>query len=134
MKEKRRPRQVGDLIRAELARLLREELRDPAIGFATITDVKMAPDLRSARVFVSVFGKPEQFEETVKALNHARGHLRGLVGRNCGLRFAPDLHFSEDHTIEKGARIEEILRTIPAPAISNTDAEETKSDEPEGKG
>ena len=128
MKEKRRPRQVGDLVRAELARLLREELRDPAIGFATITDVKMADDLRSARVFVSVFGKPEQFEETVKALNHARGRLRGIIGRNCGLRFAPDLHFSEDHTIEKGARIEEILRTIPPPANP-----EPEGQDPEGE-
>ena len=128
MKEKRRPRQVGDLVRAELARLLREELRDPAIGFATITDVKMADDLRSARVFVSVFGKPEQFEETVKALNHARGRLRGIIGRNCGLRFAPDLHFSEDHTIEKGARIEEILRTIPPPANA-----EPEGQDPEGE-
>lgn len=105
---------MGDVVRAELARLLREELRDPEIGFATITDVKMSDDLRSARVFVSVFGgEPDQFDRTVGALNHARGHLRGLVGRNCGLRFAPDLHFSEDRTLEKGARIEELLRTIP---------------------
>ena len=109
----RRPRQVGDVIRAELARLLREELRDPAIGFATITDVEMAADLRSARVFVSVFGDAEAFRTTVTALNHARGLLRSLVGRNCGLRYAPDLHFVEDHTIERGARVDELLRSIP---------------------
>jgi ribosome-binding factor A len=109
----RRPKQVGDVVRAELARLLREELRDPAIGFATITDVVMADDLRSARVHVSVFGGKDQFAKTVEALNHARGHLRSLVGRNCGLRYAPDLHFVEDHTLERGARIEELLRTIP---------------------
>lgn len=113
MKEKRRPRQVGDLIRAELARLLREELRDPHIGFATITDVVMAPDLRSARVFVSVYGDEAQFATTVGALNRARGHLRGLVGRNCGLRYAPELHFAEDHAIERGARVEELLRKLP---------------------
>ena len=109
----RRPRQVGDVIRAELARLLREELRDPAIGFATITDVEMAADLRSAKVFVSVFGDAEAFRTTVTALNHARGLLRSLVGRNCGLRYAPDLHFVEDHTIERGARINELLRKLP---------------------
>ena len=109
----RRPRQVGDVVRAELARLLREDLRDPAIGFATITDVEMAEDLRSARVHVSVFGEPGQFKKTVDALNHARGHLRPLVGRNCGLRYAPELHFVEDHTLERGARIEEILRGLP---------------------
>ena len=109
----RRPKKVGDVVRAELARLLREDLRDPAIGFATITDVVMADDLRSARVFVSVFGPEDQFKTTVEALNHARGRLRSLVGRNCGLRWAPDLHFAEDHTLERGARVEELLRSIP---------------------
>ncbi|MGA7990259.1 MAG: 30S ribosome-binding factor RbfA [Thermoanaerobaculia bacterium] len=109
----RRPKQVGDVVRAELARLLREDLRDPAIGFATITDVEMAQDLRSARVHVSVFGNPSQFEKTVAALNHARHHLRPLVGRNCGLRYAPELHFVEDHTLERGARVEELLRGLP---------------------
>lgn len=109
----RRPRQVGDVVRAELARLLREELRDPQIGFATITDVEMAADLRSARVFVSVFGSAESFRTTVGALNHARGLLRTLVGRNCGLRYAPELHFVEDHTLERGARIDELLRKLP---------------------
>lgn len=115
MKSNRRPRQVGDVVRAELARLLREELRDPHIGFATITEVEMAPDLRSARVHVSVYGDEEQFRKTVDALNHARGLLRSSVGRNCGLRHAPDLRFVEDHTVERGARIEELLRSIPRP-------------------
>ena len=109
----RRPKQVGDVVRAELARLMREELRDPAIGFATITDVTMSDDLRSARVHVSVFGAKEKFGETVAALNHPRHHLRPLVGRNCGLRYAPELHFVEDHTLERGARIEELLKSLP---------------------
>jgi ribosome-binding factor A len=104
---------VGDVGRAALARLLREDLRDPAIGFATITDVTMSEDLRSARVHVSVFGDRATFAETVAALNHARGHLRPLVGRNCGLRYAPELHFVEDHTLERGARVEELLRALP---------------------
>jgi ribosome-binding factor A len=111
----RRPKKVADVVRAELARLLREDLRDPAIGFATITDVVMADDLRSARVFVSVFGEKDQFKATVDALNHARGRLRSLVAKNCGLRYAPDLHFTEDHTLERGARVEELLRSIPRP-------------------
>jgi ribosome-binding factor A len=116
MKERRRPRQVGDLVRTELARLLREELRDPQIGFATITSVDMSPDLRSARVHVSVFGTQEEFETSVAALNRAAGHLRGIVGRNCSLRVAPEIRFVEDHSIEKGARIEELLKSIrPAP-------------------
>ena len=111
----RRARQVSDVVRAELARLMTTELRDPGIGFATITSVEMADDLRSARVFVSVFGGSEQFTKTVETLNHARGHLRGLVGRNCGLRYSPELTFVEDHTVERGARIEELLREIKRP-------------------
>jgi ribosome-binding factor A len=113
MTKGRRPRQVGDMVRAELARLMREELRDPHIGFATITDVAMSHDLRSARVFVSVLGDQKKFAETVAALNHAAGHLRGLVGRNLGLRYAPELHFTEDHAMERGARVEELLRSLP---------------------
>ena len=112
MKERRRPRQVADVVRAEIARLVREELRDPHIGFATITEVQMSPDLRQARVFVSVLGDAAKFQETVAALNHAAARLRGPVGRNCGLRYAPELTFVEDHTIEKGARVEELLRSL----------------------
>jgi ribosome-binding factor A len=113
MKDRRRPRQVGDIVRGELARLIREELRDPKVGFATVTEVQMSDDLRSARVHVSVLGDASKFKESVAALNHASGHLRGLVGRNCGLRYAPELHFVEDHAIEKGARVEELLRSLP---------------------
>ncbi len=111
-RDRRRPRQVADLVRAEIARLLREDLRDPNIGFATITDVAMSPDLRQARVHVSVLGGPAEFQKSVAALNHAAAHMRGLVGRNCGLRYAPELRFFEDHSIERGARIEELLREV----------------------
>lgn len=115
MKERRRPRQVGDVIREELARLLREDLRDPEVGFATITDVVPASDLKTARVYVSVLGGEDAFRRSIGALNRAAGHLRGLVGRNCGLRYAPELKFEEDHSLERGARIEEILKTLPKP-------------------
>jgi ribosome-binding factor A len=113
VKERRRPRQVADVVREELARLLRTEVSDPAVGFATITEVVLSSDLRSARVYVSVFGGEGAFEKSVAALNHAAPMLRGMVGRNCGLRFAPELRFEEDHSLERGARIEEILRKLP---------------------
>ena len=115
MKERRRPRQVADVVREELARLLRTEVSDPAVGFATITEVVLSPDLRSARVFVSVLGGEGAFERSVAALNRAAPMLRGMVGRNCGLRYAPELRFEEDHSLERGARIEEILRKLPHP-------------------
>ena len=115
MKERRRPRQVADVVREELSRLLRTEVSDPAVGFATITDVVLSSDLRSARVFVSVLGDEGAFQRSVGALNRAAPMLRGMVGRNCGLRFAPELRFEEDHSLERGARIEEILKKLPHP-------------------
>ncbi len=121
MKERRRPRQVADVVREELARLLRTEVHDPAVGFATITEVVLSPDLRSARVFVSVLGGEGAFERSVAALNRAAPMLRGMVGRNCGLRYAPELRFEEDHSLERGARIEEILKKLPHPADEGDD-------------
>lgn len=123
MRETRRTRKVGDVVRSELARLLREELRDPDIGFATITTVEMAPDLRSARVHVSVLGDDAAFDSSLTALNRAASHLRGLVGRNCGLRFSPELHFVADHGPERGARIEELLRDLAGPRRGGGDEE-----------
>lgn len=115
MKVRRRPRQVADVVREELSRLLRTEVADPALGFATITDVVLSSDLRSARVFVSVLGGEGAFEKSVAVLNRVAPMLRGMVGRNCGLRFAPELRFEEDHSLERGARIEEILNRLPHP-------------------
>lgn len=115
MKVRRRPRQVADVVREELSRLLRTEVADPALGFATITDVVLSSDLRSARVFVSVLGGEGAFEKSVTVLNRVAPMLRGMVGRNCGLRFAPELRFEEDHSLERGARIEEILSKLPHP-------------------
>ncbi len=123
MKETRRTRQVGDVVRSELARLLREDLRDPAIGFATITSVEMAPDLRSARVHVSVLGDEAAFEKALGALNRAAGHLRGLVGRGCGLRYSPELRFVADHGPEHGARIEALLKDLTGSKKDGGDGE-----------
>jgi ribosome-binding factor A len=126
MKETRRTRQVADVIRAELVRLIRDEVHDPEVGFATITGVEMTPDLKTARVFISVLGPAEQFAKTVAALNKARGFLRGPVGRNCGLKFAPELAFAEDHSLERGARIEELLREIHKSEVPEDPAKEEK--------
>ena len=115
MKERRRPRQVADVVREELARLLRTEVSDPAVGFATITHLVLSPPHRSARVFVSVLGGEGAVEKSVVALNRAAPMLRGMVGRNCHLRHAPELRFEEDHSLERGARIEEILKKLPHP-------------------
>jgi ribosome-binding factor A len=112
MKRTRRTGQIGDLIRAELANLIRD-LRDPDIGFVTIVDVEISPDIRLARVHVSVIGDEAQQTKTVKALTKARTRLRHELARNAALRNTPELEFRLDHTAEFAARIESTLKSIP---------------------
>ncbi len=107
----RRPERVGDLIRSEISSLLlRGEIHDPGIGFVTITQVRMSPDLKSARVYFSCLGGEEAFENARRGFERASGFLRREIGRRCQLRYAPELHFLPDHSAETGARIEKILQ------------------------
>ncbi len=114
-KESRRSQRVADLVRAELSLLILTEAHDPDLRRATITDVEMPPDLRSARVYFSCLGGDEEREKTAEALRRAAGFLRGEVGRRCQLRFAPELHFIADRSLERGARIEELLSQVLPP-------------------
>jgi len=109
----RRADRVADQIRGCLARCVLQELRDPGLGFVTITQVKLSPDLRHATVFVTVI-PPEQSEESLAALNRARPFLRRALARESGLRFTPDLRFLYDDVFEGGQRVEQILRDDPA--------------------
>ena len=91
-----RPESVGDLVRAELGRLLQHELRDPRLGFATVMDVVMSRDLRHARVYVSILGDTEAGLKSAEALRSARGYLRRELGHALALRFVPELDFHVD--------------------------------------
>ena len=119
-KESRRSQRVADLVRAEISRLVLLEAHDPALRKVTITDVLMPADLRSARVYFSALGGEPEREEALAALDRASGFLRREVGRRCQLRYAPELHFFADRSIERGARIEEILSEV-APPPPDTD-------------
>ena len=115
-KESRRSQRVADLVRAELARLILIEAHDPELRGVTITDVEMPPDLKSARVFFSCLGGEEERERAGDALRRASGYLRREVGQRCRLRHAPELFFLSDLSLERGARIEELLhQVLPAP-------------------
>ena len=104
-----RPERVADVTREHLARLLREELRDPRVGFVTITDVRVSPDLRHARVFVSQLGPATDRLASVAALNRAVPFLRRELARIALLRRTPEIIFEEDPTLESGARVDHIL-------------------------
>jgi len=89
-----------------------ERLKDPGLGFVTITGVETSPDLRSARVYYSVLGDEAQHRETGAALLRAAPRIRAVVGRRVRMKFLPELHFEPDAAIEQGMRMEEILRRL----------------------
>jgi ribosome-binding factor A len=89
-----------------------ERLKDPGLGFVTITGVEASPDLRSARVYYSVLGDEDQRRETAAALLRASSRIRAVVGRQVRLKFLPELLFEPDGAIERGLRMEAILRRL----------------------
>jgi ribosome-binding factor A len=88
------------------------DLKDPRIGFATVTSVRVSPDLQHARVSVSVLGSEEEQEQTMKGLESAKAHLRTELGRQVRMKYSPDLSFHLDHGPEEAERLETLLRKI----------------------
>lgn len=105
-----RPKRVGDQLRGILAELLQFEAKDPEIGFVTITEVRMSPDLHYATVFVSVLDDEEDAaERSLAALRRAQPFLRTEAGRRLRLRQTPELRFKLDDTLAHSQRIESLL-------------------------
>jgi len=111
-----RPARVGEMIRMEISDLLVRDLKDPRIGLTTVTAVKMSPDLKQARVYVSVLGGAEERQKTLAGLNSAAAHIRHAIGERLRLRNAPQLSFCYDQSIEYGAKIEELILKAKQPA------------------
>jgi ribosome-binding factor A len=124
-----RQEKLGELIAAELSDLLRTRVKDPRVGFASITRVEMSGDLRYAKVFVSVMGDSEEQKETMKGLKNANGFLRHELASRLTLRFMPQLVFKLDHSIEEGSRILELINKVEREdaALAQT-AQQTESD------
>lgn len=103
---------VSDLIKGEVSRLLLREVRDPRVGFVTITGATVSPDLKNVRVFVSILGEPQARQASIKALNSASGFFKRALFKNLGLRFAPAVRFELDESLDQGDRIERVLQQI----------------------
>jgi ribosome-binding factor A len=108
----KRPERVAAMIQELLGEVFARGMRDPRIGLVTITGVKMSPDLREARVYWTVHGDAAQREQTAKGLDNARGYLRRHIAAELKLRVVPDLHFEYDEAIDRGERIEQLLRQV----------------------
>ncbi len=105
-----RRERLGDQLRVEIADLIQKEVRDPRVGFVTVTEVRMSPDLKHARVYVSILGDEEQTAESLDVLERSRGFLKSQIGHRLKLRYVPQLRFVLDETLDESARIESLLK------------------------
>ena len=112
---------IDQLLRQEIGEILARELQDPRIGFVTVTDVETAPDLSTARVWVSVIGQPEEREQTMKALQRAMPFIRHELGSRVRLRRIPELHLRADDTAQRGTRVLQLLSELEAGATPPED-------------
>ncbi len=113
MQSHRHERLAGQLL-VELSELISQELRDPRVGFATVTEVKVSPDLRHARVFVSVMGTDDDRTGTMAALDSARPFVRRELGRRVRLRSTPDVRFVSDTSLEDAQHLTDLMRKTAA--------------------
>jgi ribosome-binding factor A len=103
---------VAEAIRQEASVVIHDKLKDPRLGFVTITNAEVTKDLRFAKIFFSVLGNDEAYKKTKEALNSSVGFVRKLIAERLNLRFAPEIAFYEDRSSEYSVRIEEVLNEI----------------------
>jgi ribosome-binding factor A len=107
-----RQQRVGDLLRAEISEIVRMRMRDPRLGFVTVTEVNVSRDLRHASVFVSVLGEESDGLAALAVLNRAAGFLRSELGGRVDLKHIPELRFKIDRSAEHAVRISSVLKKI----------------------
>ncbi len=112
----KRAARVGPLLQRRLSELLVKGLKDPRIGFAAITEVRLTDDLRQARVFVSVYGDDNQKADTIAGLQASAGYIKRDLGRTLRLRHTPELNFCSDESLQQAARVETLVDAIHAGA------------------
>jgi ribosome-binding factor A len=108
----RRQRQVAELLHEEVSQLIQHDSRDPRLGFVTVTGVDVTPDLRLARVYVTVLGDEADARETLTGLASAAGYFRHRLKQLISLRYIPELSFKLDTSLEHGMRIDKLLDSI----------------------
>jgi ribosome-binding factor A len=117
-----RTERVDELLRQEIGLIVARDVADPRVGFATITSVETTPDLRHAKVWVSVIGQPAEREATLAALRGAMPFVRHELGSRLRIRRIPDLHIQLDDTAERGTRVLRLLSELGSGAAPEGDA------------
>ena len=125
----RRPERLAEGIREEVARIVASDLKDPRLGFVTITRVEVTHDLSHARVLVGVLGGEIEREKSLAALRSAAGFVRREIGRRLRIRIVPEIEFRYDKGIEATDRVARLLNETASPAAGDTGADD-EDDEP----
>ena len=107
-----RPERVAEVIKREISQILRERVSDPRIGFVSITDVELSPDLKNAKIFVSILGDEKQKKGSLAGLKSANRFIKGELGERLKLRYVPDLRFVYDESLERGSRIISMMNKL----------------------
>lgn len=107
-----RAERVGEQMKKELMDIINNKLKDPRVGFLTITDVQPTNDLSLAKVYLAVLGSDKERENTFKGLEKAKGFIKSEIGQRMRLRIVPDLQFEYDESIEYGNRIERLIQDL----------------------
>ena len=111
----KRADRVSDLLKEEISQMLLREVKDPHIGFITITDVEVSKDLQVAKVYYTILGDEKQLRESAQALNRVSRFIKRQLGKRLRMRYIPDIIFRYDHSLEYGDKIDHILSHLENP-------------------
>ncbi|MDP3791174.1 MAG: 30S ribosome-binding factor RbfA [Candidatus Omnitrophota bacterium] len=128
---KQRPERVQEALRQEISKIVIDQIKDPRIGFITITKVEVTDDLRYAKVYFSVFGEKKHKELALKGLNSAKGFIRGQIADRVKLRLVPDISFRIDESLEHTKEIYDLLDRIKKEKKGNRNEGSDRSDKEE---
>lgn len=108
----RRSVRVADLLKQEVSDIIRNEIKDPRIGFVTVTSVDLSQDLRHAKIYISVLGSEDERSKSLQGLESAKGFIRSQLGRRIRIRHIPELMFRNDESFAYAAHIAEVMKKI----------------------
>ncbi len=120
---------IDELLRQEIGAIVARDIADPRVGFVTITEVETAPDLRHAKVWVSVIGQPDERREAIRALGHAMPFIRHQLGERLRLKRIPELHVRPDDAAERGTRMLRLISDLEAGQIPDVSGPPPKTGE-----
>ena len=119
MSNQLRIEKLQELIKQEMGKMLLTDIKDPRIGFVTVTEVEMTGDLREAKIYVSIMGNDEQVKSSWEGLNSALGFIRREIGKRIKIRFTPEISFALDKSLDYSEHIQKLLLKVKSEETHN---------------